>query len=413
MPPARLLRGLARITRNDKWVNGLVYYELDAGLSQDDLDVIDSAIEHWNTSSSITLLQRTDTAVADYIRFEAAGSCASWVGRIGGEQAIWVGPTCTSGSVIHEIGHAIGLFHEHTRADRDDHITVEWANIKTGKTLNFDIVTDGTELIGNYDYGSIMHYGQAYFSRNGENTISVPDGVAVGQRVALSSKDIESVATLYQTDLVLVTNVGRNSNNEVTVDVSVTNQGLMGAHAIQFSLPLPADVLVLSTTGNDWVCSVVEKLLTCDLFQLATGASSELSITLDPAALIPQDNNAWLTAKTHDYELSNNGAEPPPEVFTEVQPGDPYELEPVASENPETKAPPPDTSVAPTPQVEPPVAAAVVTNSSDSANPASAPDTAEQATAVAMSGGASAGGSAGWLSLTGLILLLRRRVLDS
>lgn len=42
--------------------------------------------------------------------------CWSYVGRIGGKQDISIGSGCGfKGTVIHEILHALGFFHEHTR----------------------------------------------------------------------------------------------------------------------------------------------------------------------------------------------------------------------------------------------------------------------------------------------------------
>ena len=43
---------------------------------------------------------------------------------VGGEQKIWLREYCGVGAVIHEIGHAVGLLHEHQRNDRDTYIWV-------------------------------------------------------------------------------------------------------------------------------------------------------------------------------------------------------------------------------------------------------------------------------------------------
>ena len=60
--------------------------------------------------------------------------CASHVGRTGGRQPLYVGKGCQSdGMMMHEIGHALGFFHEQSRIDRDLFITVNFNNIKQSK----------------------------------------------------------------------------------------------------------------------------------------------------------------------------------------------------------------------------------------------------------------------------------------
>ncbi len=54
--------------------------------------------------------------------------------RGNGPQAISIGKNCDKfGIVVHELGHVVGFWHEHTRPDRDDWVTITRENIMTGK----------------------------------------------------------------------------------------------------------------------------------------------------------------------------------------------------------------------------------------------------------------------------------------
>lgn len=55
------------------------------------------------------------------------------MGRMGGGQSVFVGPKCNVGNVAHEVLHALGFYHEHTRMDREEHVTVLTDNIMEGR----------------------------------------------------------------------------------------------------------------------------------------------------------------------------------------------------------------------------------------------------------------------------------------
>ena len=178
------------------WPEGVVPYTIDESLPNPQR-VLD-AIEHWNSKSTIRLVERTDEP--DWVNFTVHEErCTSFVGRRGGEQEITVPEWCSIGGIIHEIGHTVGLFHEHSREDSDSHVRVFFENIdKRSILINYTPVIKYGDDIGPYDYGSIMHYDGIGFSRNNKPTIeTIPPGLVIGQREGLSAGDIDGVAELY------------------------------------------------------------------------------------------------------------------------------------------------------------------------------------------------------------------------
>ena len=131
--------------------------------------------------------------------------CSSFVGRIPQfyqPQGVSLGAGCVYDSVvIHELGHAIGFYHEHTRPDRDDYIDVIYDNIREGLENQFYKFQPGqTNTLGlGYDFQSIMHYRRNTFSKDGSDTIRAknPSVTSFGNSRQLSSLDIAKARALY------------------------------------------------------------------------------------------------------------------------------------------------------------------------------------------------------------------------
>ena len=121
----------------------------------------------------------------------------------GGLQEVNVGALCFHypGYIVHELGHTLGLWHEHVRPDRDKFIEILWENIMTDKEYNFNIEPRRyiQSFSSDYDYGSIMHYSLNAFSKNGKPTMKPKRAYTgtIGQRNAPTDSDYLQLRYLY------------------------------------------------------------------------------------------------------------------------------------------------------------------------------------------------------------------------
>ena len=68
--------------------------------------------------------------------------------------------------------HALGFYHEQSRADRDKYVEIHWENIMPHGRHNFEKAYYIDDYGTPYDYCSIMHYWSNIFSKNGKDTIT-------------------------------------------------------------------------------------------------------------------------------------------------------------------------------------------------------------------------------------------------
>lgn len=167
--------GAVTVQIGGRWHNRTILWQTSVNVENKDLRVrIAQAVEDMDAAidPQITNFVDWDNNIhgpdADRILvMQAEEGCKSdWVGRKGGVQRIQVSTDCSKGSIIHEFAHAIGLFHEQSRSDRDMYISVNSNNIRADRLDQYEKLGDiKIENLGAYRTDSIMHYDSCDFSK--------------------------------------------------------------------------------------------------------------------------------------------------------------------------------------------------------------------------------------------------------
>jgi parallel beta-helix repeat protein len=188
------------------WTSGNVYYAFDSSVAATNQKVFLDCCAEWATFANLHFIQRT--AQANYILVSnnpTLGGGQSAVGMIGGAQLLQLGPSAWShATVCHEVGHALGLCHEHQRSDRDSFVTVYTNYATAGHAADFVLLTSSLNK-GPYDFLSVMHYARNAFSTNTATNTIVPLPAytqflnIMGQRFdpVLSTNDRAGMAQVY------------------------------------------------------------------------------------------------------------------------------------------------------------------------------------------------------------------------
>lgn len=176
------------------WPNGCIPYLIGGGVVKAD---VESAVYEFNlTGSGITFVPRKNTDAQGVVFMptsEQVSSSAVGLTTPGQWQPINLISNAPVWMIMHEMGHAAGMYHEHSRPDRNNYVSVTTSGIDELGMYDrgYSIKYDGS-TIGNYDYLSIMHY------RNGTVTFTNPDNSLY--KVTLTALNGQSTSNYHLSD---------------------------------------------------------------------------------------------------------------------------------------------------------------------------------------------------------------------
>ncbi|XP_076453866.1 uncharacterized protein LOC143289003 isoform X2 [Babylonia areolata] len=205
-PPTRPRRKAVRdvILR---WPGAQVPYQFARGdFTAKERYLIKQSMTEWERYTCLKF-RPASTQDTNVVRFQNGEGCNSQLGMVGGVQLLNldVAGCRFKGLYLHEIGHAIGLVHEHQLPDRDRYINILMHHVAPHFRIFFNKYSPAVvnQYHVPYEYSSVMHYGVTAFSYNARaQTIRAKDPTKeedIGKVYLkeLSFSDVKVVSEMY------------------------------------------------------------------------------------------------------------------------------------------------------------------------------------------------------------------------
>ena len=184
------------------WPRGRIPYKFATAqyrFSKAEKNQVRKAIREFHRKTCIRFYKRRRNE-RDFIKIVKVSpegdrdSCSSYVGRIGGGQEITLGPRCYDKStIIHELMHALGFYHEHSWRESRDYVT-----IRGYQGTDFDVHRKHHPVVRKspYDICSIMHYGKGHFNDPYDHDSKCPHDM--GEAKTFSKSDLKRLLEMYK-----------------------------------------------------------------------------------------------------------------------------------------------------------------------------------------------------------------------
>ncbi|VDK79554.1 unnamed protein product [Litomosoides sigmodontis] len=185
------------------WPGGKIPYSISPHYTNLERALLARAIKQYHDKTCLRFVPRSPYE-GDYLFIGKVDGCFSEVGRTSGVQVLSLDNGCLEyTTIIHEMMHVIGFYHEHERWDRDDYINIFWKNIDRTAIDQFGKVDlTKTSYYGQpYDYRSILHYDSLAFSKNGFPTMLPKQkgfATTIGNAKDFSEIDLTKINRMYR-----------------------------------------------------------------------------------------------------------------------------------------------------------------------------------------------------------------------
>lgn len=193
---------------SERWPNAVIPYVFDCSVANMESAVSATlqAMRMWESKTCIRFVERTTEKA--YLELFRGQGCWGHVGHHDSKTQISIGDNCDFQHVMeHELGHTVGFWHEQSRPDRDNYISVIWENVLDGLASAFEKRKWNTEVVDfgvPYDFASIMHYPFTAFSKNGKPTIrNIVDMQGKTPYIVLSDGDAKQTNAMYKCKVVM------------------------------------------------------------------------------------------------------------------------------------------------------------------------------------------------------------------
>jgi len=198
-----------------RWPDKTLSYEFDSSVTGAEKQMVQDTLAGLQAKlGGCITFQEASSGNRVLVQRPAEG-CSADVGHLGKDtQSLKLGGSVgragcyRTGTIEHEFLHALGVWHQQSRSDRDDYVKIIEENIiHENFTSNFDKYTEA--LINHfnltYDFGSVMHYGGDDFGKEKANgrpkqtikTLDPSKQSLIGQRKGVSELDIKLVKEMY------------------------------------------------------------------------------------------------------------------------------------------------------------------------------------------------------------------------